>query len=160
MSGRSRPPPADEWEITYRSDEPFEQVTLAFVDFGEIDASWSAGERQGLAARLAWLLPRIDEWDDPEWLQARTPVTLVFECNWGESAGTWRRTLHGVNDGRRRFLAARQSGRRTIWAKVLERLFFPPGERPLDRADVPTCGERRILDPGEHAHVRLMDDTG
>lgn len=60
MSGPAAPLPGDAWEVAYDDDEPFEQVTLAFVDFVEIDASWGSEERKTLGTRLAWLLGNAD----------------------------------------------------------------------------------------------------
>ena len=155
--GQAGPLPGAEWEVAYDSDEPLERVTLALVDFDEIDTSWGSEERETLGTRLEWLLSNAETWDAPGWAPARgEPVTLVYECNWRDGTGAWRRMVHGYNSGRHRLVAARQLRRPTIWAKVLERLFYPPDERPPDRAEVPSSPQRRVLDARDHpnpAHV-------
>lgn len=151
MSRQAEPPLDDEWEVASRTDESFELVTLAFVDFAEIDESWSPDERASLDARVSQLLHDPDVWDEPGWPSARgEPVNLVYECNWRDTTGEWHRMVHGVNAGRHRLVAAQRVNRPTIWAKVAERLFFPPDERPPDRATLPPSSERRVLDPRDH----------
>ncbi len=148
------PPLGAAWEVTYDPGEPLQLVQLGSIDFAGIEQSWSDDERERLDSRLTWLLDNAETWEAPGWGPARgEPVTLVYECNWRGASGAWQRMVHGFTAGRHRLLAARQLGRPTIRAKVLEQLFFPPGDRPADRIEVPTSSDRRVLLSTDHPNA-------
>lgn len=148
--------PADDWEVTYpRSDigdEPFEQVSLRFLDFAQIDESWSPDERASLARRVGRFVRYIDRWDQPDSSESEgEPPTIAYECNRLAADGTWWRSAHGVKAGRHRLVAARTAGRSYMWAKIVEKHFLPRGARPPDRADIGPGIEGGAADTG-HAH--------
>lgn len=138
----------DVWDVAYDSAEPFRLVQLSDIAFDEIDATWSPEQRRTLDYDVRWFM-RDEGWDDPgSAVSCHEPVRFHFECNWQDDLGRWHRSIHGVNAGRHRLIAAQRLDKQLVWAIVVESLFHPVGARPPDRRSLRTDDQKGV----DHGH--------
>lgn len=104
-----------------------------------------------------WLRSHVAEWDRLE------PITLHRELNWRTRARDqpWGRLYVGWSNGRHRVGIARDLGIDTLRIVVIGFAFWPPGDRPKDRRNVPrgeSCFYHPDFDPRLARWNQVPDD--